>query len=240
MSTDDLADRLAGIAALADPMRRDLYLYVCSESDPVSRDQAAAALGIPRHTAKFHLDKLAEDGLLDTDFKRLSDRRGPGAGRPTKRYTRSGLQVSVTMPERRYDLAGELLARAVEQATVDGRDVGEALHAAATEWGRSVGDAVVAAVGARPSRDRLVNATCEALTRNGYEPHQQGDRIELGNCPFDTLARAHTQLMCGMNLAVLDAVTDRVPRMGLTAQLDPSPGRCCVVFEPAETSAGLG
>ena len=58
-------------------------------SAPVSRDQASDALEIARHTAKFHLDKLADEGLLDTDFKRLSERRGPGAGRPTKLYRRS-------------------------------------------------------------------------------------------------------------------------------------------------------
>ena len=33
---------------------------------------------MPRHTAKFHLDKLVEEGLLDTEFQRLSGRRRPG------------------------------------------------------------------------------------------------------------------------------------------------------------------
>jgi predicted ArsR family transcriptional regulator len=77
MTRDDLAERVAGVAALADPVRRDLYLYVSAQPAPVSRDQASDALGIPRHTAKFHLDKLAEEGLLDISFKRLSERRGP-------------------------------------------------------------------------------------------------------------------------------------------------------------------
>ena len=44
--------------------RRDLYVYVSAQSAPVSRDQASDALGVARHTAKFHLDKLAEEGLL--------------------------------------------------------------------------------------------------------------------------------------------------------------------------------
>jgi predicted ArsR family transcriptional regulator len=240
MSTDALADQLAGIAALADPIRRDLYLYVSAQAAPVSRDDASAALGIARHTAKFHLDKLAEDGLLEVDFKRLGDRRGPGAGRPTKRYSRSNRQISVTVPERRYDLAGELLARAVEQVTTSGGDVHDALRAAAAEWGRSVGDQIVAALGTRPSRDRLVGATCEALARYGYEPHRSVDGVELSNCPFDTLARKHTELVCGMNLAVLAAVSDRVGRTGLTARLAPSPDRCCVVLVPADAAQTIG
>src|SRR5215213_10833305 len=145
MTHDDFAQRVAGVAALDDPIRRDLYLYVGAQSAPVSRDKASDALGIARHTAKFHLDKLAEEGLLDTSFKRLSERQGPGAGRPTKLYTRSGRQLSVTLPERRYDLAGQLLASAIDNATADGTTVGEALKAAAANWGRTVAEQAQAA-----------------------------------------------------------------------------------------------
>src|SRR5215212_8491675 len=117
MTHDDFAQRVAGVAALDDPIRRDLYLYVSAQSAPVSRDQASDALGIARHTAKFHLDKLAEEGLLVISFKRLSERRGPGAGRPTKLYARSARQLSVILPERRYEVAGHLLAAAIEDAS---------------------------------------------------------------------------------------------------------------------------
>jgi predicted ArsR family transcriptional regulator len=137
---DDLAKRVAGIAALADPIRRDLYLYVSAQPTPVSRDQASDALGIARHSAKFHLDKLAEEGLLDTSFKRLTERRGPGAGRPNKLYTRSSRQLSVILPERRYDLAGELLATAFEDSATQGIAPADALKAAAAGWGRNVAD----------------------------------------------------------------------------------------------------
>jgi predicted ArsR family transcriptional regulator len=41
---------------------------VSAQPAPVGLDQAADALGIAGHTAKFHLDKLAEEGLLDTRF----------------------------------------------------------------------------------------------------------------------------------------------------------------------------
>src|SRR5918993_4675005 len=123
----DFAGQVAGIAALADPVRRDLYRYVSAQPAPVSRDEASEALGIARHAAKFHLDKLAEEGLLDTSFKRLSKRRGPGAGRPTKLYARSSRQLSVILPERRYDLAGQLLATAIEDAAAQGSTPADAL-----------------------------------------------------------------------------------------------------------------
>jgi predicted ArsR family transcriptional regulator len=233
---DDLAERVAGIAALADPIRRDLYLYVSGQPAPVSRDQASVALGIARHTAKFHLDKLAEEGLLDTSFKRLTERRGPGAGRPTKLYARSSRQLSVILPERRYDLAGQLLATAIENSATQGTTPADALKVAAAGWGRNVADQARATAGARPSPERLLGCTCQALTEEGYEPHRSGGAIVLRNCPFDALAREHTELVCGMNLAILDAATEQLPEISLAARLEPSPDRCCVVLEPADDS----
>jgi predicted ArsR family transcriptional regulator len=231
MSDGDLAERLAGIAALADPIRRDLYLYVSAQPAPVTRDQASDALGIARHTAKFHLDKLAEEGLLDTSFKRLSERRGPGAGRPTKLYARSNRELSVSLPDRRYDVAGELLASAIDGATTGGTSVIDAVTAAAAQWGGAIGDQVRAAACSRPSRKRLVDCTCEELADYGYAPARAGNTIVLSNCPFDALARGHTSLICGMNLDIMAAVTDRVGRDRLAARLDPAPNRCCVVLD---------
>jgi predicted ArsR family transcriptional regulator len=233
---DDLAERVAGIAALADPIRRDLYLYVSGQTAPVSRDQASDALGIARHTAKFHLDKLAEDGLLDTSYKRLTERRGPGAGRPTKLYSRSNRQLSVILPERHYDLAGQLLATAIENSIAQGTAPGDALKAVAAGWGRNFADQARAAAGPRPSAERLLGCTCQALAENGYEPHRSGGTIVLRNCPFGVLAREHTELVCGMNLAILDAATEQLPEISLAARLEPSADRCCVVLEPVDDS----
>jgi predicted ArsR family transcriptional regulator len=234
MTIEDLAARVTGVAALADPVRRDLYLYVRAQTAPVSRDQASDALGIARHTAKFHLDRLAEEGLLDVSFKRLSERRGPGAGRPTKLYARSSRQLSVILPERRYDVAGKLLATAIDDAAMQGTTPADALRAVATDWGRSVADQARASAGPRPSPEQLLDCTCQALTENGYEPHHAAGSIVLRNCPFDALAQAHTELVCGMNLAIMAAVTEQLHETALVARLEPAPDRCCVVLMPAD------
>jgi predicted ArsR family transcriptional regulator len=233
---DDLAGRVAGVAALADPIRRELYLYVSGQTAPVSRDQASDALGIARHTAKFHLDKLAEEGLLDISFKRFSERRGPGAGRPTKLYARSSRQLSVILPDRRYDLAGQLLASAIENAPARGTTPADALKAVAADWGRDVADQARAAAGPRPSSERLLGCTCQVLAENGYEPQRTDGTVVLRNCPFHALAQEHTDLICGMNLAILDAVTERLQETGLAARLQPAPDRCCVVLESTDDS----
>jgi predicted ArsR family transcriptional regulator len=231
MTHDDLAKRVAGVAALDDPIRRELYPYVSAQPAPVSRDQAAEALGIARHTAKFHLDKLAEEGLLDISFRRLSQRRGPGAGRPTKLYARSSRELSVILPERRYDIAGQVLATAIENSAAQGTTPADGMKAAAAGWGRSIAEQARAAAGSQPSPERLIGCTCQTLTENGYEPQRSGDAIVLRNCPFDALAREHTELVCGMNLAILSATTEQLQETRLTARLEPAPDRCCVILD---------
>src|SRR5690242_11670803 len=116
--SDDFAADVVRVAALNEPVRRELYRYVVAQDEPVSRDKAAAATGVAHHVAKFNLDRLVADGLLDVEYARPPGRGGPGAGRPAKLYRRSAREIAVTLPERRYDLAGGVLAEAV---TIAGR-----------------------------------------------------------------------------------------------------------------------
>src|SRR4051812_22783268 len=164
---EDLAGQIAAVGALADPARRALYRFVSAASEPVSRDEAAAGVGLARHTVKFHLDRLVDDGLLETEYRRLSGRRGPGAGRPSKLYRRSARQIDVTLPERHYDLAGQILAGAVESAAASGTPVLEAVDDAAAAEGRRL----AAATGSAPLDD--------VLTGLGYEPRAAGDAVVL-------------------------------------------------------------
>ena len=84
MDPSDIDQQLTGLAGLGDPTRRALYRYVAERGVPVSRDEAAQAVGISRPLAAYHLDKLIDDGLLEPRYHRRSSRRGPGAGRPAK------------------------------------------------------------------------------------------------------------------------------------------------------------
>jgi predicted ArsR family transcriptional regulator len=170
--------------ALADPVRRELYRWVVAQAEPVSRDQAAAGAGVPRHTAKFHLDRLEADGLLETEFRRLTGRRGPGAGRPAKLYRRSARQVSLTLPPRQYELAAQIMAAALDRGGGSA-----ALAEAAAEAGRG--------------------ASLEEL---GFEPRERDGVVELLNCPFHALVREHTALVCGMNLHLVGALLEGTER----------------------------
>src|SRR3954452_725385 len=109
MTDDDFAAQVAGVSALADPVRRALYRFVVDAGEPVGRDQVAAGAGVARHTAKFHLDRLVAEGLVELEFRARSGRRGPGAGRPAKLYRRSERDFAVALPPRHYDVAGRVL-----------------------------------------------------------------------------------------------------------------------------------
>src|SRR4051812_26864076 len=109
----------ARIAALGEPVRRELYCFVVAQDEPVSREKAASGTGVPHHVAKFNLDRLVAAGLLDVEYRRPPGRGGPGAGRPAKLYRRAARDVTVSLPERRYDLAGRVLAEAITIADRD-------------------------------------------------------------------------------------------------------------------------
>src|SRR6266542_751197 len=81
---------LVALGLLLEPVRRDLYEWVVAQARPVGREQAAKSLKITRALATFHLDRLAAAGLLESGYRRLTGRVGPGAGRPARQYTRAG------------------------------------------------------------------------------------------------------------------------------------------------------
>jgi predicted ArsR family transcriptional regulator len=209
------------VASLAEPLRRALYRFVVDRGEAVSKDEAAAAMGVARTVAAFHLDRLVADGLLTTEFRRLTGRRGPGAGRPAKLYRRAEGELSVSLPARRYDLAARLLAEAVNQATGTGIPVGEALTGVALERGRELGERAREAAGKRPSRRALLDAALAVLDEQGYVPRVHGSEVVLANCPFHALVDEQRDLVCGMNHDVLCGMAATVGENVLAARLEP-------------------
>jgi len=221
----EIQRQIAAIALLHDPVRRGLYRYVAARRRDVSREEAARALRVSRNLAAFHLDKLVAQNLLATTYRRLTAGRGPGAGRPSKLYRRSDRQLDLTLPPRRYALAGRLLALAI--ATARSAASEQALRRVAGSVGRRAGSDARRARGRRTGR--TIATVLDLLEAWGYEPiEKQG--IVLGNCPFDDLANACRPLVCKMNLALLRGVVQGVGARSLKAELRPEPGSCCVVF----------
>ena len=221
------------VALLNEPVRRELYEWVTSEGRLVSRDEAATAVGVTRALAAFHLDRLVAAGLLAPEYRRLSGRTGPGAGRPAKLYRRGPREVTVSLPDRRYELAARLLAEALERAARDGPP--ESLGVVARELGQTVGARARKLAGPRQSRTRLRSGRLESLRDGGNAPREtDAGEIRLGNCPFDALVEDHRQLVCGMKLAMADGLLQCVGVDQVAARLEPQPGQCCVDIGAAD------
>lgn len=223
---------VSAVAALDEPTRRRLYDYVVRQPAPVSRDEAATALRLPRATVAFHLDRLAGQGLLDVVHQRRTGRSGPGAGRPSKLYHRSERQIAVSLPDRHYDLAGQLLAAAVQEAEHTGQSPRTVLEQRARELGEQLG---AAARADNPAQDDWP-ALLHALETHGYEPRAADRDVVLANCPFHRLAQDHTELVCGMNLRLLTGLLTGLGTSRFTARLDPTPDLCCVRLTPAQST----
>jgi predicted ArsR family transcriptional regulator len=229
---------IEAIALLDEPVRRALFEWVAGAGGAVSRDEAAAGVGISRALAAFHLDRLVREGLLEAEYRRLSGRTGPGAGRPAKLYRRGAREVAVSLPDRRYEIPAQLFATAIEQLA--DAIPPEPLQSAAHGVGETVGAAARRRAGPRPSRKRLRDALLTALDERGYEPCETAaGEIRFRNCPFHALVEDHRELVCGTNLALAQGMLGGLGDERATARLDPQPGLCCVaiVGSPPETQS---
>jgi predicted ArsR family transcriptional regulator len=215
------------VAVLNDPVRHRLYDYIAMQPHGVSRSEAATAVGIQRTLAAFHLDRLAEAGLVDVTFSRPAGQAGPGAGRPAKLYRRAAAEHQVSVPPRDYRAAAELLAEVVDITGAEPQ-----LQRSARSRGAAAGRAARWQAPAQPPGDLVASA----LTAQGYQPYRDGADIRLRNCPFQVLASRYPPLICGMNLAMLEGLLEGAAVTALEARLDPRPGDCCVVVREASPS----
>jgi predicted ArsR family transcriptional regulator len=225
-------EHVRAIAALDEPARRSLYDWVATAGRPVGRDEAAEAVGVSRALAAFHLDRLVREGLLVPEYRRLSGRTGPGAGRPAKLYRRAPGTVAVSLPERHYETAAKLFAETLERLG-HGPEEGppDELRDAAHEIGEEMGASAAVAAGRPRSRSGRRAAVIEALRSRGYEPFTDDDRdIRLRNCPYHALVDEHRPLVCGMNLALVEGLVHGAGESGLAPRLDIRPGLCCVAM----------
>jgi predicted ArsR family transcriptional regulator len=223
------ADDLVAVALLAEPMRQRLYRYLRDRREPVGREEAARSVGISVKLAAFHLDRMVEAGLLEADFRRLSGRVGPGAGRPAKVYTVAPRSFEVALPQTRYALAASMMATALSGDTADGGPA--ALEQVAGEVGEMLGSDARTQSRTRHGRRE---AALRQLEQLGFEPHSRGSGdLVLRNCVFRELSDSHRELVCGMNAALVRGLLAGADLRGLRVEGRPAEERiaeagCCV------------
>lgn len=231
------------VAVLEDNLRRQMYLYIRRQARPVGRDEAAAAAGISRKLAAFHLDKLVDKGLLKAHYARLPGRSGPGAGRPSKHYELSDAEVEVSIPERRYDLMGDIVVAALAGEAPDAA-VRERARTRAWDQGRQMGEQARQERGLRraSSAERVVAAAQEVLDSCGFEPYRdERGGIALRNCPFHDLARQAPEVVCSLNQAFIDGLLRGLGNDRVEAGLEPRTNECCVNLRaPGRDEGAIG
>jgi predicted ArsR family transcriptional regulator len=219
------ATAVAAVAALHDESRSRLYEFIRLQRRPVTREQAADALGISRKLAAFHLDKLVGVGLLRTQVGTAEDEHK--VGRRPKVYEPSGVDVHVAVPDRRHELLADILVEAVGSAPSDG-------HCAAVQvahrHGLAIGEALRRDV--RPGRlgaERALTLAEFLLQSYGFAPSRETPTaVRLRNCPFHPLAERSPTLVCAINHAFITGLLDGLEAHNAEATLVPEGGECCV------------
>jgi len=224
-------DALAMLAALDEPARRRLYQFVRRGGRPVTREEAAAAVGISRKLAAFHLDRLVAVGLLAASYQAPAG-RPRRVGRTPKVYQPSDVQLQVTIPERRYDLLAELLLDTLRR-----QDPGR-VEPAARDLAREKGMELGALAGERrrlrrPGAERALAAAGEELDRLGFDTARAADgAVTLRNCPFRALAQRAPEVVCAINHAFVDGLVRGLGNRSVQVLLLPRPDGCCVELRP--------
>jgi predicted ArsR family transcriptional regulator len=232
MGSNEDHHAMAAIALLADELRQRLYRFIAAQPHPVTRDQAAAAVGISRKLAAFHLDKLTAAGLLEATTPDPASRR-PGPGRTPKAYQAAAAEVTISIPQRRYDALGEVLAQAI---VADGpaSTTRHTAHQLARNRGQALGERVRTQrrLG-RLGPERALTVIGELLAGCGYAPARAPTQLQLvlRNCPFRQLARRAPELVCGLNQDFLAGLLAGLQTHRIDAVLQPDPTRCCVLVQ---------
>jgi len=224
--TTDGSD-IAAVAALGDDLRRRMYDFIRRADRPVTRDEAAASVGISRKLAAFHLDKLVVAGLLTAGYANLSGVRR--VGRVPKVYEPAGVDVRVSIPPREHAILADILIDAVLTETGD-EDARQAALRVAADRGRRLGES--ARDQTRPGRlgaERALTCAAEGLERYGFEPSRDAPALlRLRNCPFHPLAAKAPGLVCAINHAYLTGLLTGLDAGTVHATLAPRAGACCV------------
>jgi predicted ArsR family transcriptional regulator len=221
------AEVLRVLAVLDDPSRRSLYEAVRAADRPVTREQAAAAVGISGKLAAFHLDKLVAAGLLEATYDAGARRRT--LGRTPKAYRPSTLELRFSLPERRPEALAELLVDAVTSAGADESPRHAALRAAETA-GQRLGAGIRAERRTgRLGAERALTIVEDVLRRQAFEPARVTSTcIRLRNCPYQPLATRATELVCGMNEQFMTGLLRGLDARSVEAVVAPTPDACCV------------
>jgi len=195
--------------ALADGGLRETLLFVRAQAAHVTAGDVAAALDVPRSVARWRLEKLTAAGLLETTFRRRTNRSGPGAGRPAKLYTPAVETNAIEFPPRRYETLVGLLSEGLPRKGL-------------TAIGAKYAQALASEMRLRPAGSIRagLERMCRGLGRLGFhvavdDITADGVTLVSATCPLRPLLAAHPHAAAideGMWRGLIEAATERRAR----------------------------
>ncbi len=224
------------VPTLADPpatpsgrSRRTEVLALLRRADqPLSAAEISEMLGLHVNTARFHLDGLVDDGLVE----RTTELRAT-PGRPRILYASDG----PTIGPRSYELLAEMLTGFVASLP----DAGPGTVALGKSWGRHLIER--SAPSERVDADESVARLTRMLDAVGFdpEPHASDHEVEvhLQRCPFREVAEKHTEVVCALHLGLMQGALEELDAPVTAASLHPfvTPHLCVARLRPREADA---
>jgi predicted ArsR family transcriptional regulator len=179
------------------PSRARVLEVLRDSGTPLTSPEVAAEVGGHANSARFHLEALVEDGLVDRHQQSRATR-----GRPRVTYSpAAGAPLDATSAYR--ELAGMLAEAVVERSS-------SPAGAARSVGDRHGRDLAPSADGGVPDRRGAARAVVRALERYGFDSRERtsgpAGRIDITPCPFLSLARDHGEVVCSLHRGLMDGV----------------------------------
>lgn len=203
--------------ALSQPTRARLFALLCDLKRPAGTAELAERLGLHPNGVRLHLERLAEQGLVERARARTSRGRPPAAWRVARDARPAGTAPSA------YEDLGRWLARALDSPSRGLRGI--------EETGRLIGRELAPDDAGSPGE--ALETTLIAL---GFQPKPRpregvGLTFCLGNCPYSAAVSENQPAVCtlhkGITLGLLD-VLDPHARLAAFEPHDPDEAGCVI------------
>lgn len=164
-----------------DAQREAIVTALRDAAAGLDTNAVAEVVGLHPNTVRWHIGRLADDGLV-----RSAPERRRLRGRPSVVHRLTPVGVASGRDE--YRLLATMLTAAL---ATDPQGSGRA-YESGVEWGRHLSAAEPDANVAR------------LLDREGFAANQTEDRIEMHRCPFYALAEDEPRVVCELHRGIID------------------------------------
>lgn len=189
--------RLDLLKALGDNTRYAIYLEIARSPAPLATADVAKTLDLHVNTVRPHLERMRELGLLEVYAS-----GGGGVGRPQHKYSIAHDAPSLGLEPPLFPTLARMLLKMAATVGAEAED--------ATNVGREQGADSGTAFAGQPCDAALLTE----LDRLGFDPSidgtDEGVTVGFDHCPFQDLAEANPDLVCGLHKGMVEGFVDSV------------------------------